>query len=494
VLVTFTVSAPERTEIENDRKPNLLIVTFDRSMAPLANVGKEVTGGIGISPALAGTWRWTSDTILSFQPRDDWPIGALYTVTFDRSALAREVRLAEYRFTFETPAFVATLANAEFFQDPVDPASKKAVISLNFSHPVSTAELEKRIELRLTGQSAGMLGVGKQTTKFTISYDKLKLNAYIHSAALPIPKEDTVLTVTVDKGVVAARGGKASDQVLTRAVSVPGLYSLRVSRVGPTVVSNAANEQEQVLVVDVSAAVHEKEMHRRISAWVLPIQHPQSPREPLQKRYDWRDPREITDAILAQSTRLTLEPIAAERESVETHSFKHRADVGRYVYVRLDRGLRSFGGYMLGERVHALVQVPPFPPELKILGQGSLLAVSGERKIAILVRDLPGVRIEIGRVLPSQLQHLVSQSAGDFAHPQFGDRFGSDNLVERFERKVPLSNLPHGRPYYHALDLSDYLPPTASNAAASSSSPCSDTIPHRTFRPTASLPTDGSCS
>ena len=48
-------------------------------------------------------------------------------------------------------------------------------------------------------------------------------------------------------------------------------------------------------------------------------------------------------------------------------------------------------------------------------GQGALLSMSGEKKVAVLVRDLPGMRVEIGRVLPGQLQHLVSQSSGDFA-------------------------------------------------------------------------------
>src|SRR5439155_368102 len=315
----------------------------------------DVSSGIAMSPALAGTWRWTSDTTLGFQPKDDWPIGAQYTVTFDKRAFTRDVRLAERWFTFQAPLFVLTLANAEFFQDPVDPALKKAVIGLSFSHPVDAAELEKRVELRLAGQSAGVLGVGRQTTTFTISYDKLGLNAYIHSAALPIPRESTTLTVTVHKGVVAARGGKAADYAPTQTITIPGLYSLRVNTVGPAVVSGVAGEQEQVLVVELSAAAHENEM------------------------------------------------------------------------------------------------------QLKILSQGSLLAVSGERKVAILVRDLPGLRIEVGRVLPSQLQHLVSQSFGDFAHPQFGNQFGSDNLVERFERKVPLPNLPRGRPHYHALDLSEYL-------------------------------------
>ena len=194
--MTYTVKAPERTEIESDKKPNPLVVTFHRSVAPLSGVGKDVSSGIAMSPALAGTWRWTSDTTLGFQPKDDWPIGAQYTVTFDKRAFTRDVRLAESWFTFQAPLFVLTLANAEFFQDPVDPALKKAVIGLSFSHPVDAAELEKRVELRLAGQSAGVLGVGRQTTTFTISYDKLGLNAYIHSAALPIPRESTTLTVT----------------------------------------------------------------------------------------------------------------------------------------------------------------------------------------------------------------------------------------------------------------------------------------------------------
>ena len=68
--------------------------------------------------------------------------------------------------------------------------------------------------------------------------------------------------------------------------------------------------------------------------------------------------------------------------------------------------------------------------------------MSGDRKVAILVRDLPGVRMEIGRVLPAQLQHLVSQSGGDFSNPQFGGSVGPDNLAERFEKKIPLGLKP----------------------------------------------------
>src|SRR5262245_37526794 len=282
VVGTFTANAPERTQIDQNKKPNPLIVTFHRSAAPIASVGKEVASGIAMSPALAGTWRWTSDRTLTFKPADDWPVGTLHTVTFDKRVVARDVRLAEYQLPFRTPAFVMTAAGAEFYQDPVDAAMKKAVIALSFSHPVNTAELEKRIELRLAGQSAGILGVGRQTTKFTITYDKLKLNASVHSAPLPAPKEETSLIVTVDRGVISARGGRPTEEALTQTVDIPGLYILRVGSVGAAVVSNSANEAGQVLVVALSATVYEKEIQKKVSAWVMHVlyqDHPRAPRE-----------------------------------------------------------------------------------------------------------------------------------------------------------------------------------------------------------------------
>jgi uncharacterized protein YfaS (alpha-2-macroglobulin family) len=154
---------------------------------------------------------------------------------------------------------------------------------------------------------------------------------------------------------------------------------------------------------------------------------------------------------------LTLEPIAAERGFVESHSFRYHADVGRFMLVQVDRNLRSFGGYLSPRTERFIVAVPPFPPELKILSQGSLLALSGERKVAALVRDLPGVRIDIARLLPAQLQHWVSQSNGDFSNPSFYGGLGPDNLTERFVQKIPLRNLAHGQAHYESIDLGEYL-------------------------------------
>lgn len=49
------------------------------SVAPLNQVGKTVTQGIEISPAISGQWQWQSDKVLVFIPDTPWPSGTQYS-------------------------------------------------------------------------------------------------------------------------------------------------------------------------------------------------------------------------------------------------------------------------------------------------------------------------------------------------------------------------------------------------------------------------------
>jgi uncharacterized protein YfaS (alpha-2-macroglobulin family) len=458
VEVGFKVVNPPITDFANDGKPHALVVTFSKSVAPLALVGKDIATGLVATPQVEGQWRWASDRQLEFTPKAEWPVGAQYTVRIDRGAVAPQVRLDAYEFTFASAAFEAKLRKAEFYQDPVNPTLKKAVFELAFTHPVNPAEFEKRIEVRLAGQVEGVLGVGRETTKFTVAYDKLKLNAYVHSVALPIPKESTTLGLTLAKGAPAQAGGPGTNADLSGAVAVPGLYSLAVDGASAAVVTNERFEPEQVLIVNMAQLVHERELARNLAVWLLPLQNPDQKKEDqTDAPYAWSDPREVSAAVLNAATRLELTPVPAAQEHTQTHSFKFHADVGRTLCVQVDAKTRSFGGYLMRKDAQSLVAVPPYPPELRILSQGALLPMSGEKKVAVLVRDLPGLRIELARVQPAQLQHLVSQTQGNFSNPEFIGSFGADNMTDRFERKLPLPALQRGKPHYEAIDLADYL-------------------------------------
>ena len=461
IEVTVTAANPARTPIENedeaDRGPRPLIVTFGQSVVPLAMVDKEVAAGIVITPPLEGKWKWTSEKELEFSPREDWAVGREFEIAFDASVLAPQIRLASNTLKFQTPAFFAKIMRGQFYQDPTNPTLKRAVFDINFTHPVDSAELEKRIALQLAGQSEGVWGVGRETTKFTISYDKLKLNAYVHSETLGTPQEDSSIALKVEKGLVAARGGKAFDAPMTQSVRVPGLASLTVGELAVNVAQSAKSEPEQIVTVSISASTMEKDIKGATTAWLLPVYNPKTKKEERNGPYPWSDPKEITETLLKESARVDLALINGEKEHSEHHVFKYNAPIGRYMYVQVERGMKSFGGYILAKRVQLVVQVPPFPAQLNILGQGALLAMSGEKKIAILVRDLPGIKMDIGRILPAQLQHLVTQSEGNFDKPQFVGTFGMDNLAERFEKKIPLPRLKQGKAHYEALNLGEYL-------------------------------------
>ena len=62
--------------------------------------------------------------------------------------------------------------------------------------------------------------------------------------------------------------------------------------------------------------------------------------------YQWYNAKEVTDAVLKEAAPLNLEQIPAEREYVESHTFRYRSDVGRFMFVQIEKNLRSFGGYL----------------------------------------------------------------------------------------------------------------------------------------------------
>jgi alpha-2-macroglobulin len=455
VTVKVTVVAPTRTAIEQELPPNPLTINFDQSVAPIELSGKVVKEGIAIMPKIDGEWRWATENQLTFQPSGDWPVGTDYRVSITPKVLKPKTLLDNNEQNFTSPVFVATITSSEFYQDPTNPAMKKVVVNVNFSHPVDTAKLEKSISLKMHDTKNSLLSFGSDKIAYVISYDKLKLNAYIHSAPLTIPKDDSVLDVSIDEGLLAARAGKPFATALTQAVNVPGLFSLNISEITPTIVSNDQNEQEQILVLTASAAVNEKDMASHIKAWKLPRNKANSKPDELKYPHVW-SAQEVTEEVLKQGEVLNLTQIPTEQDNVETHSFKYSADVGAMIYVQVDKGLNSFGGYQLGKTSQTILTVPAYPAEVKILSQGSLLALSGERKVAVLTRDLPGLQMEIGRILPGQLQHLITQAGGTFSNPEFASSFDADNLSERFEKNIPL-NLQPGKAHYEALDLSEYL-------------------------------------
>ena len=459
VRTAFNVLTPPATDLSADSaKPEPLRVMFEASVAPLATVGKVVTTGVQIQPRLAGTWRWVRDRELTFSPAEDWPVGEKFNVTFVRKGfVAPTVTLESYDFDFTTPPFTGAVSSAEFYQDPIDPNLKRAVLKLTFSHPVDTASLSRQVSLRMEGASGGLLS-GIKSLPFTVMVDKKRLTASVLSQPLAIPEKDALMRVTVDAGVRSSRGGPGTEQALDQRILIPGLFSLRMQGAELTLVRNERYEPEQVLILTTSSDVGEKDIQQNVSAWVLPVYNPSTPPEQRVRPFAWSQPEMIGPEILKASTPLALKQIPAEREYVSRQAFRYDGDPGRYIYVRVAKGLRSFGGYVLGETWDGIALIPPFPKEVKILGSGSILSLSGDRKISIYSRDVPALEVEVGRVLPGQLQHLVTQTNLVFPTTAFSNyNFDASNLSARQADTIPIPPLGPGKAHYEPYDLGRYL-------------------------------------
>jgi uncharacterized protein YfaS (alpha-2-macroglobulin family) len=459
--VEYTVTAPQLTEYDENGISSIfpLLVDFKEPVAPLANLDKRLTTGITISPAFAGQWTWPDDRHLQFTPKSDWPVDASFTVKIGRKGfLAKAVELDDYSFDFKTQPFSAKITNSQFYQDPQNPTLKSLVATVGFSHPVDTAQFEQHVSL-IPAKDADFLGLAPDSRHFTVFYDKLKLFAHIHSAALAMPRDDTSITVAIEKGVRAARGGNQTGGRLEAVVTIPGRTSLRFDGAQMTLVDNARYEPEQVLLMTSSSPVAEHAFAGKVQAYLLPVRHPKQPAED-KNAYDWSDEGRIGNDILAKAQSLPLTYVASDGGSQTTHGFKFNAPVGRWVFLWVKEGVEGTGGYISAKLYTATIQVTPYRQALTFLGKGALLSLGGDRKVGFLVRDVDRVQVEVGRVLPNQLQHMAPRM-WDFSKPQVYDL--EDSIVERFTSTRDYRGRQPGKPIFDSVDLGQYLLDKAQN-------------------------------
>ncbi|MDE2292755.1 MAG: hypothetical protein KGL53_11795, partial [Elusimicrobia bacterium] len=352
----------------------------------------------------------------------------------------------------------AQVLSSEFYQDPRDPAAKAALWTLGFSHPVDPKSLERLLSLTRSRGDRPLPRGEKAPAGLTVSYDEFMGKAYVRSEKLPVPDDDETVALLLRPGLRSSRGGEPSAGGLVSPVTVPGMYTyFRGERADAALPRGDDGDPRQVLALSFTAEALEKDAAARTRAWLLPPDLPPAPGRKGVAGYFWHDPADVGPFVLAAARPVPLTPLPAAADHARLQSFGFQAPPGRFLYVRVSKGTRAFGGYVLSRDYDAVVRVPAYPRELRIMGQGSILSPGGAKRVAVLARGLRAVRFEVGRVLPGELDHLVSQSGGRMSDPSFTGGFGPDDVVERFTRVERLAAGEPGRAQYASLDLSPYM-------------------------------------
>jgi uncharacterized protein YfaS (alpha-2-macroglobulin family) len=447
------LGAPEATDYT--RTPihvNDLRLGFSGSAASIKQVGAPPQG-VKLEPELAGSWRWADDHTLLFTPATDWPVGQHYKVTVGPEALGPQVHLQEDKFEFDTAPMRARLTSAEFYQDPVDPALKKAVFEMGFSHPVDPATLATRVALAL--EDGG--GTKLPAPTYTLSYDDRHLKAWVHSQPLQIPENGGKVSLTVQPGAASTLGGPGSEERIASEVALPSLYSVAIDSSSATLVDNERFEPEQVIVLEFNNPMRDTEVAGATQMWLLPERNAKIPADEQTIPYPWGE-GQVDEALLKQSERLPFTALPTERDYSPVHSFRFHAPPHRRVFVRVARGLKAFGGFILGKPYASVQVVPDYPQVLRFVGDGALLSLRGERRLSVVSRNVPEARLEVARLLPEQLQHLVFGNEGSYSRPSLWN-IEADSLVERVEKRLHLPADDPAKAHYEGVDLAQFLAP-----------------------------------
>lgn len=467
-LVTAQIKAPHTTPLEKVLVPDTVIVAFGinkygftaQSVAPLNMIGKEVTKGITLSPAFPGKWVWQDDNSLLFTPSQDWPAGQEYSIDFDKSVFSAKTKMESLSYTFTTKPFQISIDEFKLYQDPINPKLRNTVATIHFNYPVDSESFESNTTLLLQAIKNDKLNLNAERFKYTVTYDEHKRTAYMHSENIPLSQVARYLELIIDKGVKPLSGTKTKE-VETKDVLIPDLESyFKVDAVSANIVRNDQDKPEQVISVETSLGVKESEINKSIHVFLLPANYPATDTQEEKINYEWKNPGEVTPEILKVATPLDTQAIPADRDFAYLHSYKFKAPASRFIYLKIDKGMQSFGDFALTNDYAAVIKVPEFPKEISFLHPGALIALGGEKKLSVIARGVPAVQFQMARILPDDINHLITQTEGKFNHPHFiNTSFNQNNISEIFSEIQQFDTTDMGKEQYTALDLGKYLAP-----------------------------------
>lgn len=420
--------------VEGIAIPEGLTLKFSTAAARLDQVKTPNPAGITLSPSHPGRWVWETDKLLAFKPSADWPPGAEFTVTLEPSQLANEVKLKDKpSHTFHISTLAPKWSNLEFYTNPKAPEEHEITAALSFTHPMALSEVEKHINLRTIGGSVLFPSASKS---FIITEDKegAQRRFYVRSAKIALPDKEDFVALTFTKGASSTLGGALTSSDVIDKVRVPDIYSgFTIAEVTTELIRTSEGEPEQFLFIDTNGYATPEVIAKHLKAWFLP-----DSANIVNTNY-WTTTGDLTSQCASIVKPVTLKLVETEKDEgaplATRHGFKFLNEQPGQLLVQVQRGATALGGFILGRTHTANVVVPDFPKEVELLGKGGILALNGERKLSVKSRGVKHLRITLGRVPSSQVNHLARFNQGTFEMPEFNYMIDEEHLAH-FHREV----------------------------------------------------------
>ncbi len=421
-------------------KPEPIYVYFNNPVANLNKIGSDIAKDIKLYPAVKGQWQWLSDTCLSFQPETSLSPDTEYQVTLMPEVFSPNIKVKDTEFSFKSPAFQGQNIRSEFYENPQN-SDKAVVATFSFNYPLDPQNIDDKISITaVDGSNYG----------FTYKLDEENTLLHIISDPVKITSQENFATITVD-GVANIYNKKPLKDKITAKVKIPSSSTFfQVKSISSSITRNSADNDnpEQIVAIGFSTAVNSENLQNNFDLYFT--------------QKDCFDTRTAlannkTDTLNLQ--KLNIKEVPVNNGNKKTHIFKYDEikPFGCLIAV-IKGGLTSSEGYVLSQDIVSAVEYAGYPREVNIAASGAILPLSGNHEVAFVTRGVTNLHIKVARIVEDNLNHLVTQTSGDFAHPFFTHYdFDESNISEIFEKNLAI-NLSHpAKANYSSLDLNEYF-------------------------------------
>ncbi len=440
--------------------------------------GRRQLTGVHMTPEVDGLWRWDNDYRLTFRPKKFWPTAQTYQVQFDQSIFPEAIELANTSMHFATQPLSAHVTEMEFLQDPNDVENRGVSTVLDFNAPVDAQTVRDHLRFTLEELTDGAKPTDRkivaksENLPFDVQFDQSGAKATVTTPIKTLPDKERFVKVAVLPGITASAGGQplaaAKPGELEQRVRIPSKFEYATfEKIEMRIVKDDHYVPGQVLIVKSNVPVSVDELAQKIEIYLLPAdKQPLTKEEKPVKDYAWTSASEVTDGVLAKASPIHFSVSAAVEPYATLHSIRLDVDPGRWVYVKVGKGLSAKGGYVLSADHVDTVLAPGYSKEVQILSDGALLSLSGDKKISVYSLGAQKLRFQVERVMNDAIAHLVSQTRGNFADPSFSNRhFSAHNIAEHFSDDVELPSVDLRKPQFSGFDFAPYLTRQAGETA-----------------------------
>lgn len=442
---------PPRLPIWNKSDKKLiygtLVVRFSQNAVPSRLVGQEAHMNISMTPTLPGSWRWLSANTLIFTPSQDWMPDTEYRLTLGKLPLPK-ARLVSHELKWKTEPFKALDKSMELTPDPLGNSSPCLSGKIVFSHPISMKELKEKSALSWSKSPKNPLPLSVEWKE-----GDSPLEFFFRSSPFPLGEESNYATLILKKGFSTLSGKTLREKMDLALCSVPNRHDLlQVEKAYTNIVQKPkSGDYQRILVLDFSYPVIPAKATEHIEAAELPSSFANRPRD---QRWNCATPLKLVPAWDDEANNRPTKNLIFR--------YENRTSQMASILVKAAKGLPGCDGTGLKNSVDFQAFQNKYPTSVSVAGKGSLLQLSGERKLRVTTRGANKLFVMVGRIPQDKLPWLISKNWHSFTSPSAPRNAVADyrpfsDLTHSVRRIISLPPAHPGEATETVIDLNDFL-------------------------------------